>query len=266
MKRLVIFFVVLAFCLPASLHAQSSLDDFLPFEIPGLSKACEKPLGDFDVTLATYLWTAGLEGTIGVRGVTSYVDMSFGDILKILDVAASGYVEIRKGNFGISSDIMYMKIENTETPSPLLTSKVVVEETLGDAMLMYRMGSYPVACDILAGARYISMSTDIDLTSPLPILNRSASGSKSWVDPVIGSRIMFNLNDNLRFRCRFDVGGFTVSSEQLWHALAAVEYKLTHDIAMVFGYRHLSYRYFDDTGFTFDAGMSGLALAFGIKF
>jgi hypothetical protein len=44
-------------------------------------------------------------------------------------------------------------------------------------------------------------------------------------------------------------------------------YRFNDNMRAVLAYRHLSYRYFDnDAGFTYDAGMGGLGIAFVFQF
>ena len=90
------------------------------------------------------------------------------------------------------------------------------------------------------------------------------SGSKSWVDPIVGFRARHNFNRWLYLAARADIGGFGVSSDLEWQVYGALGVHLTKRTTMEVGYRHMDVDYTSD-GFTFDAAMSGVCLTLGIE-
>ena len=54
----------------------------------------------WQLTLTPYGWLANLDGTLGVRGYTTPVDIKFDDILNNLDMVALINMEARKGRWG----------------------------------------------------------------------------------------------------------------------------------------------------------------------
>src|SRR5947207_13414934 len=54
-------------------------------------------------------WLANVSGNIGLRGITSNVDVKFDQILRHIDWATSVSAEARKGRFGFYADLLYLE-------------------------------------------------------------------------------------------------------------------------------------------------------------
>src|SRR5688572_16530198 len=72
--------------------------------------AAQEPPWEFAVT--PYLWMSGVKTKFSLRDVRSHnVDVKFTDILKNLDgLPIIGAGEIRKGRFGLATDLMYLPV------------------------------------------------------------------------------------------------------------------------------------------------------------
>ena len=57
-------------------------------------------------TIAAPGWMAGLDGTIGVRGVNADIDVGFDQILQHLDMIFAMRAEAQKGPFGIYGEVI----------------------------------------------------------------------------------------------------------------------------------------------------------------
>ena len=74
-------------------------------------------------------------------------------------------------------------------------------------------GSYRVVdngtatMDVLAGGRLWSLDSDLTLTGPRDV--RQASGSQTWVDPLIGVAGSVGLGNGFGLYAEADVGGFS---------------------------------------------------------
>ena len=81
----------------------------MPFSAPENSHhhpvaPVEAEESEWDFGFRPYLWMTGLNGTIGANGVTSPVDMDFGDILSNLDMVWASTMEARCGKWGVMLD------------------------------------------------------------------------------------------------------------------------------------------------------------------
>src|SRR6266446_9973142 len=63
-------------------------------------------------TIAAPGWLAGLDGTIGVRGVNADIDIGFDQILQHLDMIFAMRAEAQKGPFGIYGELIYIGLSD----------------------------------------------------------------------------------------------------------------------------------------------------------
>ncbi|MEO5917297.1 MAG: hypothetical protein ABIS50_23910 [Luteolibacter sp.] len=110
--------------------------------------------------------------------------------------------------------------------------------------------------------KQLASALDAQITSALPT---SASDNKQWVDPIVGFRAQYNINDQWYLAGNADIGGFGVSSDLTWSIEAAVGYNFTHRVSAELGYRYL-YTDYSDGGFVYDVAMSGVYTGLNIKF
>jgi hypothetical protein len=263
MVRLIMTLLVVFLVVPCTVNAQSPLTDFMPQNFFDFSADC-KTFGGIEITLAPYAWLAGMEGTLGVNGRTAQIDISPSEALSMLDIAFFNFAQIRKGNALLLSDFMYSSLSDSQQVGRRSSVDSSSEMIAGDLMLGYRVARYPITIDLFAGARYMSTSNFLRINTILGSFEGSAD--RDWTDPVIGSRFMFNITEDIGFQFRFDVGGFNVSSENVWNLVTGFNFRYNDSMRFILGYRHMSYRYFDNTGFTFDVGLGGFGSALVFTF
>lgn len=93
----------------------------------------------------------------------------------------------------------------------------------------------------------------------------NVSGTKDWIDPIIGMRTRYNFTDHCYAVARADIGGFGVGSDLSWQAYAGIGYQFNPRVTLELGYRHLQMDY-TSGGFTYDTATSGVFTAVGIRF
>ena len=121
--------------------------------------------------------------------------------------------------------------------------------------------------EVCAGAR----SCDVDLRLDSTIVP-VATGTRDWIDPLIGARATLPLSNNSYVITSGDVGGFSLGSDFCWSLEALVGIDLfvpRQRTALQFGYRALGIDY--DAGavgdeFVLDAVQHGPVLVFAIAF
>lgn len=220
--------------------------------------------------LTSYLWMAGLDGDIGARGLPPVdVDVSFSDIFKNIDWTPPPIMfagEVRYDRFAFLTDFIFMGLEADGASSGPLP---ITAEVQSDMIIWTFAGAYraieneTVALDLLAGGRLWNLETDLTLASPAGTLQ--ASGSKTWVDPIIGIAGQVNLGSGFALRAEGDVGGFGAAADLDWQVFGALQYRISNSVALEAGYRYLAVDYEDD-GFVFDAAMSGPIIGASFNF
>jgi hypothetical protein len=212
----------------------------------------------WQLKVTPYAWAMGLDGDVGVRGVTAPVDVKFTDALKNLDLAGMVAAEANNGTWGILFDGAYTKLSD-DADTALGEFGVKVKQWTLQGAAVYRVFSdKATTIDVGAGGRFISLKTVID--TPIGSTRRG----QDWTDPVIVARVRQQFAEKCFGVLMGDIGGFGTSSDLTWQLTAAVGYSIAEKVSMLFGYRYLDYDY-DNGGFTYDVGSSGLALGLQIE-
>lgn len=224
---------------------------------------------DWEFGFRPYAWMTGLSGTIGANGVTSPVDVDFGDILDNLDMVWSSTLEARHGRWGLLLDFTYLKLSDSFLPTfggppPIAPYGFEMEMFLLDLVGSYRMSEWDSGfLDLTGGVRWMSIENTIDLASPAGPLG-STGAKDDWFDPHLGFRVHHDFTPNCYLRGFADVGGFNVGSDLTYQALAAIGYRATEHVAVELGYRYLNEDYDNTPTLTFDAEMHGPMLGLSI--
>ena len=152
---------------------------------PFLIQSLQADESGWDFTMVMPGWLAGIEGTVGVRGVDGYVDDDFDDIIDNLGFLASAGIEGRNGKLGFILEGIYTRtILGGPTPGPLLsTVGVEMEQVVAEGTLTYRILENERAwIEFLAGARYTYLGADLSLEAdPAGIANVSQTLSEAIV-------------------------------------------------------------------------------------
>lgn len=232
----------------------------------GIAKA-----DDWQHTITPYLWGASLSGTTAIGPVSSDVEAPFSDIISNLKIGGMLSYRGDHDRLAIMIDVFYVDLEGdkSSTAGPLqIDATARVQETIVEADVGYHLTDRTVA---FFGLRYNDISPDVAVTTtgPLGGTTLAASGSESWVDPLIGVTMEIPLSDRWSFGLRGDVGGFGVGSDFAWQAVATVRWQTGKTVYLVGGYRYLSADYQNGSGarlFKYDMAMSGPALGVAFAF
>lgn len=228
--------------------------------------------------LTPYVWGTAMKGTVQAGNLPqTRVDMSVSDILDVLDFAAFGTLEARKGKWGLLFDAIYFKVSDSATatrtgPGPIgatltATANATITQSMFAAALAYRISEGVTPIDLVGGLRYSKIDVDANIEASLFGLTgfRARSGDKDWVDPYVGVRVQHALSDRWTLMGYADIGGFGVGSDFAWQAIAGVNYRFSNAVSFKFGYRAMDIDY-DSGGFRYDMRTQGLYLGAGFRF
>jgi hypothetical protein len=212
---------------------------------------------------ALYGWVQALEGDVSARGISTPVDAGFDDILKNLDVAVMGVVEVGYGRWSLFADSSYVELGVSEpTPFGLIAPSfdVKLTEFLGNYAIAYEvMRTDSQKLDVYAGARLTWLELEFDLGP----INRSAD--HGWADPIVGARYQADLGHSFFLRTLGDIGGFGVSSDLTWQVMAGFGYRINDRASVLLTYRAISTDY-SSGGFQYDVLAHGPLLGVEFKF
>lgn len=238
--------------------------------------------------ITPYMWAAGLDGRISPfrRGPTLDVEKSFSEVLDDLNFGGFVNIQGRYDRFVFSGDVMYVDTTDSHGSGPLPALQIpgfgvtippgaVVDAKVDTTQFTTTLqGGYRIVdtaqftLDALAGARFWYISNDVTVTASHPgIGTRTASHNEDfgWVDPVVSMRAFLPLTDKLSVQAQADIGGFGVSSDLTWSALATVNYVFSDHLSASMGYKVLDVDY-DHKGHVYDTRLSGPVLGMTYRF
>jgi len=227
------------------------------------ARAAEPSAGnDWKFGAEIYLWGAGINATTKTGGD---VDVSFGDILRNLDMTLMGAVGARKGKWLLAADVIYLNVSQDNVgsiPFPGGGSISTFTNVGVKAWIMTPVVGYNLidtekgTLDAVAGARYLHLKSSLDLTAVSPAgnlaVNLSDSGSV-W-NGVVGARGQLNLAPNWFLPYYADIG--TGQSKLTWQVFAGIGYKFKR-LDAILGYRYLDWNFKNDSKVFDDMNISG---------
>lgn len=233
---------------------------------------------DWKFSVAPYVWFISMDGNVTVKGFESDVDLGFSDIWDELNLAAMVFYDARKGKLGFYGNTVYANLGNkTKVGGVRIDPDVnVLWQGLGG---FYRLGTWDLAdapgkkpptvtVDTYFGGRYTYLDITLDIKG---FQNRD--GDKSWVEPVLGIRTLWELPKRWTFSLTGDIGGVAFGSDFAWSAFGLIGFRFGlfgEDNARVFaGYRALSQDYTDGSGsdkFQWDVTLYGPVLGLYAQF
>lgn len=218
------------------------------------------------VRTSLYGWFTRLDGDMTFRGRTVPVDVPFDRIFDNLKFTFMGLVEVGHGKWSFMSDVFYAKLEPSVS-TRFATFDSQIEQFIGNFAVFYHMVETPTTrFDVYGGARVNWMETDVDIQGKGPLgKSFSESADKTWVDPIVGVRLHRDLTDKFFVRAVADIGGFGISSDITWQAMASLGYRVTENASLGLGYRGLGTDY-TRGGTTYDVISHGLLLGLEYKF
>jgi len=204
------------------------------------------------------------------------------------------YQELRKGKLGIFADVVWARMNlglsdvkdidlvlgspaieanlSIETDADIWADLAIVEPGIAFEIFNRSSGGslkdpvpsmHSTAIDVVAGARYWYLQSDIDLTVTATInipalgISRTSAGTASgkttidWWDPYMGLRLRQQRGPGKELVLRGDIGGFGVGSDFTWHINGGYNFNtriLGHDATALIGYRALYVDYSEGNG------------------
>src|SRR5438876_6125157 len=146
-------------------------------------------------TIAAPGWLAGLDGTIGVRGVNADINVGFDQILQHLDMIFAMRAEAQKGPFGIYGEVIYIGLSDNAQVNRLINNiHEQVDQTLVDGALSWRLINQPRgSLDLVAGTHYTNIYERLELHSDPAAIQQASQ------------RFVNNIADDLRSRLDQDI-------------------------------------------------------------
>jgi hypothetical protein len=231
--------------------------------LTGSTAAAQSSSGEWQYTIAPYLWAAGMDGAITVKGVEANVDVPFSDVISDLDFAAMAHFDMKNERWVVSSDLVYVDL-GSSTDIAQGTATATVTQTLFEVAGGYRVSS---AVTLLVGGRWVDLSSGLRYSGPN--VGDSVEAGKSWIDPLVGVHFIAPLAKRWWIGAHGDIGGFGVGSDLAWQAYADVGFRASDLVSVIVGYRAIDMDYEDGSGrdlFRYDMLISGPQIGVAFTF
>ena len=235
-----------AFILLLFFYAHSSLGQSL---MPGTEEQ-----KDWNFVVAPYLWFSGLNGELAVATIGTEIDAGFSDIFSNLNMAFMLYGEARYKRFGLAVDFFTIKMSLDGT-RPVLGGAVKIDQdqTFLETTLLYSLvHTEKWSADAHVGIRSWWMNTKLDAERIISPETRIVEQNISFVDPIIGAKVMYLPHKKWPVNARVDIGGFGAGSEFSWQVLVGGGFKFAKSWTALLQYRFVGVDYTSGTEGTLD--------------
>ena len=219
----------------------------------------------WSLDLTPYLWVAGIQAE------TSLPDMppSTPSEATRFDTRISGgamlAMQARYRSVGLFADFAWLQLDSeASNPGPAFSDGNLKSDFIHSTVaLSYR---FPLDgrfhAELLAGARLWYVSADIKYQGGvLPGFN--VSGNQTWVDPVFGANLGFDLSPHWSLLTRGTAGGAGLGLG--WEVMGGVSYQFNDSCSAAIGYRYLHEDY-SHNRFYINTDIQGFIVGVGFHF
>jgi hypothetical protein len=151
-------------------------------------KMVEAPFDDhWKFDLAVPGWMAGVEGTVGIDGIDSNIDLRFKGLINKIDMVWATRAEASKGRFGIMGELVYMSLSDSiGVGGPLRNVDVRLDQYLGDFGLRWRLiEGRRGFVDAIIGVRYTNLFQHLHLQGDDAGISQTSSNLVNDVEGLI---------------------------------------------------------------------------------
>ncbi|MGC6400296.1 hypothetical protein ACNI3Q_06915 [Sphingomonas sp. FW199] len=214
--------------------------------------------------VTVYGWMAGATGEFRPfdGAPTIGFDNSFDEVLEDLDAAFFANALIRRDRFVATADVSYAALSRDGRVPPGVPASGKISQLAITGLAGVRVkDSDTISIDLLSGARL----WNLDGLVSAPLVGVSAAPGKTFVDPVVATRINTPVAPRLSALIQADIGGFGLGSDFTYQVTGTLNYRASDRFFVSAGWRHLHLDY--ATGGTrFEGSQTGPLLGITHRF
>lgn len=234
----------------------------LPLAAQGGAAQEAEPINSAQVTV--YGWMAGATGKFRpfAGAPTLSFDNSFGEVLADLDAAFFANALVRRDRFVAMADVSYAALSREGLVPPGIPASGKVSQLAITTLAGARVeDNAAVSVDLLAGARLWNLDGRISA----PLVGVAVAPDKTFVDPIIATRINAQVAPRLSALIQGDLGGFGVGSDLTYQVTGTLNYRVSDRFFISAGWRHLHLDYASG-GTRFEGSQTGPLLGITHRF
>jgi hypothetical protein len=139
--------------------------------------ATAKSTPPWAVTVQGPGWLAGLTGNVGSHGVTTHVNIGFGDYINKINALAGFSLEVRRGRIGATEGLIYLGAQTSRNGSGVVNkTDLHAQQYLNQFYLSYRVLETPHAwLDLITGLRFIYIGSQASFQSNQANVNMTST-------------------------------------------------------------------------------------------
>lgn len=204
---------------------------------------------DWEWSIEPYLMASNIEGDASVgRVVGADVSLDTSDILEKLEIGAMIHAEaLHHSGWGVMVDYAFMRLGDDLSGPRGGVVDMTLRQGVLEAFAFRRFLHDHAYYDLYGGIRW--WDNDIDITVNPAVLPGAAQASveEDWVDPVIGGRYFYPLDDRWTLTVQGDIGGFGIGSDFSYGIAAGALYQISDVMRLDLRYKALWVDYEDGT-------------------
>jgi opacity protein-like surface antigen len=237
-----------------------------------IARQIQNPLaednGSWEFKLMPYAWLpTTLKSKSTLSGLSGTVKLDLQDILDNLDMVFYGRLEGWKDDkWGLSYDTFYLNLgydsgfEGSFSGTDFALD-ADIRMWMNDFAVHYRLvdqrfgdgDKQRFIFEPYGGLRYTYLRQIVVLDADIPgkgTAGEEFGDSRDWVEPLVGGRIHWDLNEKLALWFRGDAGGFGIgsASKLTYNIIPGCSYKLTENTTFDFSYRYFNMDYSNGSG------------------
>jgi hypothetical protein len=227
-------------------------------------------LKKWNYRIEPYIMFPNMSGQTGVAGLPlADVDASASDIFSKLQMGFMLNFEAGNGTWAINSDFLYMSLEKELSASTLVNGGIVNAKQMGWEIAGFRRVAPWLEFGV--GGLLNSMEVEMNIDQKQAgggSVNKSGRQSRTWLDPMLITRLTTPGNKKWFGQLRGEIGGFGIGSTFAWQVQGIAGYRFSKLFDMSLGYRAISLDYKDGDGaraFIYDVTTSGPMIRFGFS-
>lgn len=224
-------------------------------------------------TIAPYVWGMNMSGDVQIAPQNMHINESFSDIIKDFHGGGMLWLDATNDRYGLFFNSMYAVLDKKMDVEGFSLKSVARFGlfTLGGSYRVYETRYNRAnffAVEPYIGARYTLNDASIDVISP----SLSASNNVNWTDPIIGARLLYNINKHWSTKFAADIGGTNFNNHKSYNLNALIGYNPSNSSELFniyLGYRLLYQHYETGSGaslFVWKMHLFGPVLGFAFTF
>jgi hypothetical protein len=212
---------------------------------------------EWNFEVMPYLWAAGVKGDLNVGGEDIEVDSSFSDLLDMMEIGGGLLMRAERSQWVLWTQVDYLATNTDKLDDPPEHARLDSNTTMFTGGFGRNFGGSESkrSVDVLLGVRYLKLDNRLRFDT-LGTFN----SDRSFTDPVLIVRPSFRISERWRLNPTFSYGTGG-DSDSTYELQPQLQFQMTENAALRFGYRKLHYEIDNSTtGNGFDGAFEGVLI------